>query len=220
MLDGYGSGQPSVPPQQLVWKNIAINSILSINNLTQPSTPNLPQLIRIPILIFDIRTNGLIDTGAAASLVSSDILFQLKGRTIQSLQNDENTPVFKTVSGQELHSLGKYKFPITINKDHTFEHSFYVMNNLKENCILGIDFLAQNNVKINTKNKHINYDHAAAEQLLEADCPIYSLTIGDDQTEIPLTSCERPYRMVRTREIQIPDSLITTDSTQNAYRNQ
>jgi hypothetical protein len=95
MLDGYGSGQPSVPPQQLVWENIAINS------LTQPNTPNLPQLIRIPILIFDIRTNGLIDTGAAASLVSSDILFQLRGRTIQSLKNDENTPIFKTVSGQE-----------------------------------------------------------------------------------------------------------------------
>ena len=216
MLDGYGSGQPSVPPQQLVWENIAINSILSKNNLTQPNTPNLPQLIRIPILIFDIRTNGLIDTGAAASLISSDIFFQLKGRTIQSLKNDENTPIFKTVSGQELHSLGKYKFPVTINKDHTFEHSFYVMNNLKENCIFGIDFLSQNNVKINTKNKHINYDHAVAEQLLEADCPIYSLTIGDDQTEIPLTSCEGPYRIVR---IQIPDSIITTNSTPNAYKN-
>jgi hypothetical protein len=43
------------------------------------------------------------------------------------------------------------------------------MNNLKENCILGIDFLSQNNVKINTKNKQLNYDHAAAEQILETD---------------------------------------------------
>jgi hypothetical protein len=34
------------------------------------------------------------------------------------------------------------------------------MNNLKENCILGIDFFIPNNVKINTKNKEINYDHA------------------------------------------------------------
>jgi hypothetical protein len=149
MLDGYGSSQPSVPQKQLVWENIAINSILSINNLTQPNTPNLPQLMLI--LIFDIRTNGLIDTGAEASLVSSDILFQLRGRKIQSLKNDENTPIFKTVSGQELHSLGQYKFQITINKDHIFEHKFYVMNSLKENCILGIDFLSQNNVKINTK---------------------------------------------------------------------
>jgi hypothetical protein len=105
-----------------------------------------------------------------ASLVSSDILFQLREKTINSLKNDENTPIFKTVSGQELHSLGKYEFPITINKNHTFNHTFYVMNSLKENCILGIDFLSQHNVKINTTNKQINYDHAASEQLLEIEC--------------------------------------------------
>jgi hypothetical protein len=151
-----------------VRENVAINSILSINNLTQPNSTNLPQRIRIQILIFDIRTNELIDTG----LVSSDILFKLRGKTVKSLKNDENTPIFRTVSGQELHSLGKYEFPVTINKNHTILHSFYVMNNLKENCILGIDFLSQNNVKINTKNKQLNYDHAAAEQILETDCPI------------------------------------------------
>ena len=65
MLDGHDSGQPSIPTQ-LVWENVAINSILSINNLTQPDNSTLPQLIKISILIFDIRTIGLIDTGAAA----------------------------------------------------------------------------------------------------------------------------------------------------------
>jgi hypothetical protein len=70
--------------------------------------------------MFDIRTNGLIDTGAAASLVSSDILFKLTGKTVKSLKNEENAPIFRTVSGQKLHSLGKYEFPVTINKDHIF----------------------------------------------------------------------------------------------------
>jgi hypothetical protein len=134
------------------------------------------------------------------------------------LKNDDNAPIFRTVSGQELHSLGKYEFPITINKDHTFNHSFYVIDNLKENCILGIDFLSQNNVKINTKNKQINYDHEAAEQLLEADCPIYSLTIGDDQTEIPLTSHDKPYRIIRRREVKIPDNLIETNNTPTRHQ--
>ena len=69
MLDEYGTCQPTVQKQQLIWENVAINSILRINSLSQPNSTNLPQLIRIPILIFDIRTNGLIDTGAAASLV-------------------------------------------------------------------------------------------------------------------------------------------------------
>ena len=211
MLDGYGTYQPTVQQQQLKWKNVAINSILRINNLSQPNSTNLPQLIRIPILIFDVRTNGLIDTGAAASLVSSDILFKLREKTVKSLKNEENAPIFKTVSGQALNSLGKYEFPVTINKDHTFLHSFYVINNLKENCILGIDFLSQNNVKINTKNRQLNYDHAEAEQILESDYPIYSITIGNDQTEIPLTPYNQPRRIIRKREIKIPDNLIAHD---------
>ena len=52
------------------------------------------------------------------------------------LKNDEDTHTFRTVSGQEFNSLGKYEFPVTINKKHTFQHRFYVMNNLKENFIL------------------------------------------------------------------------------------
>jgi hypothetical protein len=127
------------------------------------------------------------------------------------LKNEENAPIFKTVSGQALNLLGKYEFPVTINKDHTFLHSFYVINNLKENCILGIDFLSQNNVKINTKNRQLNYDHAEAEQILESDYPIYSIKIGNDQTEIPLTPYNQPRRIIRKREIKIPDNLIAHD---------
>jgi hypothetical protein len=132
MLDGYGTCQPTVQQQQLIWENVAINSILRINNLSQPNSTNLPQLIRIPILIFDKRANGLTDTGVAASLVSSNILFKLKEKTVKSLKNEENAPIFKTVSGQALNSLGKYEFPVTINKDHIFLHTFFVINNLKE----------------------------------------------------------------------------------------
>ena len=89
------------------------------------------------------------------------------------------------------------------------------MNNLKENCILGIDFLSQNNVKINTKNKQINYDHAAAEQLLETDFSIYSLTIGENQTEIPLI----PYNTshIYKGHHEIPDRLVTNNNTYIAY---
>jgi hypothetical protein len=131
------------------------------------------------------------------------------------LKNDDNAPKFKNGSGQELLSLGKYEFPETINKDRTFQHSFYVMNNLKENPILVIDFLSPNNVKINLKNRQINYYHAAAEQLLETDCSIYSLTIRDDQTEIPLIAYDKPY--INRTQVEIPDKLITTNNRYVAY---
>ena len=75
------------------------------NNLTQTNSTNLPQLIRIPNFNFDIRTKKLVNTGAAVSLVSCDTLFKL---------------TLRTILGQELHSLGKYEFAVTINKDHIF----------------------------------------------------------------------------------------------------
>ena len=189
MLDRHGPPESASPTSRVIWKNIPINSLIGHHNLW-PTTPEPPQLIRIPIKIFDINTYGLIDTGAATSLLSSKILFDLRNKTIKHHVNDEYTPVIRTVSGEELRSYGKFQFPVTINNDHVFEHNFYVVENMKEKCILGIDFLSQHNVKINTKNRQINYDHGNEVQSLLPELTVYSLTIGESDTEIPLVAMD------------------------------
>jgi len=75
------------------WENVAINSLLALHNLTPPIQAIIPPLLRIPILIFDIQAKGLIDTGAAASLLSSEVLFRLRDKNIKKLLNNENPPV-------------------------------------------------------------------------------------------------------------------------------
>ena len=191
MLDRHGPHQPPIPSELNNWENVAINSLLTLHNLTPPAQHIIPPLLRIPILIFDINAKGLIDTGAAASLLSSELLFKLRDKNIRKSLNNDNSPIFKTVSGQALRTFGKFEFPITINKDHTFLHYFYVIEALQEDCILGIDFLSHHNVKVNAKNREIHYDHAQNQQMLRTVCPIYSLTIGESQHEIPLTPhCE------------------------------
>ena len=41
--------------------------------------------------------------------------------------NNDNAPIFKTILGKELHSLGKY-FPVTIRKrDRTFSTIFFFL---------------------------------------------------------------------------------------------
>jgi hypothetical protein len=65
------------------------------------------------------------------------------------------------------------------------------MEALQEDCILGIDFLSTHNVKVNTKNREIHYDHAHNTQMLQTDCPIYSLTIGETNCDVPLTPYEK-----------------------------
>lgn len=82
MLDRHGPHQPPVPSELNNWENVAINSLLALHNLTRPIQHVIPPLLRIPILIFDINAKGLIDTGAAASLLSSEVLFKLQDKTI------------------------------------------------------------------------------------------------------------------------------------------
>ncbi len=69
-----------VTSQLVNWENVAINSLLALHNLTPPVPTIIPSVLRIPILIFDIQAKGLIDTGAAASLLSSEVLFRLRDK--------------------------------------------------------------------------------------------------------------------------------------------
>ena len=230
MLDRHGTYQRSITPELDNWKNVTVNSLLALHNLTPPVQTIIPPLLRIPILIFDIQAKGLIDTGAAASLLSSEVLFRLRNKNIKQLLNNENPPVIRTVSGEVLRTFGKFEFPITINKDHTFLHYFYVMEALQEDCILGIDFLSTHNVKVNTRNREIHYDHAHNTQMLQTDCPIYSLSIGENNYDIPLTPCHdipasRPEISSNPKPLDLyttPDSLdraFATNHTDTHYSN-
>ncbi len=181
MLEYYGTYEPPSRAEQLRWQNIAVNSLLKLKNKAS-STHSFPQLIRIQLHIYGIPVQALIDTGAAATLLSADILFQIKNQNIKKFIKDET--VIRTVSGEQLYTYGKFEFPIVINSDHFFTHNFYVIDNLKEDCILGIDFLSMHNVKINTKTRRVDYGTAQGEQTLTPDCPIYSLSIGE--RELPL----------------------------------
>ncbi|KAI9557222.1 hypothetical protein GHT06_017043 [Daphnia sinensis] len=101
---------------------------------------------------------ALVDTGAAASLVSDEIFNTLENRDYIKRKSSIESPIFKTVSGQVLKSIGKYEFTIRITDNHMINHYFYVMQGLNEECILGLDLLSSNNVKINTRNRQICYD--------------------------------------------------------------
>jgi hypothetical protein len=82
MLDRHGPHQPPVPSELNNWESVAINSLLTLHNLTPSAQHVIPPFLRIPILIFDINAKGLIDTGAAASLLSSEFLFKLRDKNI------------------------------------------------------------------------------------------------------------------------------------------
>lgn len=117
MLDRYGTYQPSTTTS-----NVGNHSLYNSNSINhyhvKPNfTAEIPKLIRIPIRIFEKETKVLVDAGAAASLISSSFYFNISDKNIDD-------PNFRTVSGQELKSLGQYEFKITINKNHLINHNF------------------------------------------------------------------------------------------------
>ncbi|KZR99882.1 Uncharacterized protein APZ42_004076, partial [Daphnia magna] len=95
-------------------------------------------------------------------------------------------------SGQELQSIGKFEFSVIINDNHIINHHFNVMNNLNEQYILGLDFLSNNNVKINTRNRKICYDPFGVEHNFGSNTmPIYSIARIDKKVEQALNVSDK-----------------------------
>ena len=122
------------------------------------SIPNIC-LIRIPINLSTFKTQALVDTGAARSMISRDILRQIPFAKIKDRSNEQITPArFRTVAGNLIITQGYYEIEVMINK-MKFNHSFYVLKHMDEGCVLGIDFLSSHKIMIDaTKGSIIHQD--------------------------------------------------------------
>ena len=66
-------------------------------------------------------------------------------------------PSFKTASGEIIKSKGLYKITFKFSNDHFFSHPFYVIKNLYEPCIIGLDFLTLNSIKLDPMLRCLSY---------------------------------------------------------------
>jgi len=98
-------------------------------------------LIRIPLKFKNINIIALIDTGAAVSVVSLLVFQKLPSAGKRKLYNDHSL-LFRSATGHELVVTGY--FNITFQLESTpFQNSFYVIKNITEECIIGMDFLSR-----------------------------------------------------------------------------
>jgi hypothetical protein len=114
----------------------------TIGLLTTPNVQTLPiiasvaQLMRIPVTFNNLKTQALVDTGAAASFLAHRLLVCISYNYVKEVQvSDPNTQLFRTVSGELVKSIGRYELCIKLARRHTFNHPFYVLSNLDEGCI-------------------------------------------------------------------------------------
>lgn len=100
-----------------------------------PFPKNVHQLYRIPITISNHNSSALVDTGAAASFISSPLFSQLEINHIKPVDGDEVSPQFKTASGNVIAPLGYYSTPVTLGNQLTLFHPFFIVPKLEESCI-------------------------------------------------------------------------------------
>ena len=94
--------------------------------------------MRIPVTFGSLKTQALVDTGAAASFLAHRLLVHIPYNDIKELQDyDHNIQLFRTVSGEVVKPLGRYELNIRLARRHPFTHPFYVIADLDEGCILG-----------------------------------------------------------------------------------
>ena len=116
------------------------------------------QLYRLPVKIGKHDTKALVDTGAEISILSPKALTKIPPNSITKLLNN-NGLILSDFTGIPSIPSGKFKIPITLSEKHNFSHDFYIVPDMIEECILGLDFMHKYGLKFDGQNGTISYDH-------------------------------------------------------------
>ena len=108
-------------------------------------------LIKVPIRFRKENVHALIDTGAAVSVIALLLFQKLSSSGKVKLYHDHSI-VFKSATGNELMVTGYFKLAFQLG-GCLFHHPFYVINNLTEECIIGMDFLMNTIFSVNGPEK-------------------------------------------------------------------
>ncbi len=91
-----------------------------------------------------VSVRGLYDTGADISCLSLKVFRQIPPEPWRKKIEQSLLPKFKSAGGETLPVHGKYKLKAHVGTKE-IQHEFYVISELNEPLILGIDFIRSNN---------------------------------------------------------------------------
>ena len=96
-------------------------------------------------LIDGTETQGLYDTGADVSCIDAKTFAKLRSTRLQ-FSEKKISAVFRAANGEPLVIDGRFQLDVQVN-DKNLSHDFYVVKNLNEPVILGIDFIEKHGLK-------------------------------------------------------------------------
>ena len=98
----------------------------------------------------------LYDTGADICCMSEQMFKRIKAKT--SITSEGPKKQFKAAGGQKLQVMGKYSVPMTIGKKE-IRHPFFVIKDLSEEAIIGIDFIEEHGLHYNPSKRSFKWKH-------------------------------------------------------------
>jgi len=140
-----------------------------------PPTPR--RLFRLPIFFTAFRkTYALIDSGAASSFISTQLLAQLDPQLIQEDDKNFLCPIFTTASNEIIKTYGCFNIKFTLD-DFILRQDFFSSSVMRESIILGADFLVDNKMILDmgAKTLAIPYSLGYKTIHLEEHAPVGGL---------------------------------------------
>jgi hypothetical protein len=104
-----------------------------------------------------VSVKGLYDTGADISCLSLKFFRQIPHEHRPKKLEGQIAPKFKSAGSQILPVCGRYQFRVQIGTK-TLQHDFYVIPELNEPLILGIDFIQQHQLWHCPKNRSFAWE--------------------------------------------------------------
>ena len=103
--------------------------------------------IKLHISIGNVSTLALLDTGAEVSVMSDVVFASLNPLYVHELIFDNTS--LRVESNNTLDVIGYYRIFLSLpDIASRIEHNFYIVPNLRSNCILGLDFIRDKGIVI------------------------------------------------------------------------
>ena len=103
--------------------------------------------INFHISIGNVSTLALLDTGAEVSVMSDVVFASLNPLYVHELIFDNTS--LRVESNNTLDVIGYYRIFLSLpDIASRIEHNFYIVPNLRSNCILGLDFIRDKGIVI------------------------------------------------------------------------
>ena len=145
-----------------------------------------------------VTVNALIDTGAQRSVLDLAYFKRIVRSSDEVINLDPTRSQLTSVTGNAVQLHGTSLLPLRLH-DRILDHRFFIMENLRSECILGVDFVGKHGLVLDVAQGEVGWPSPAREKLPATGqkdktlvYPLHSVTVAP-RTKLPISiKTEKP----------------------------